>query len=134
MRVEAFEVNHWGARWRSDTYRGYVGYMLKRGGKTIVFGGDTAMTRAFEDLKSEKVDMAIMPIGSYGRDARTHCTPEQAVKMVDGCGANYIVPIHHSTFPIGQEPLREPLTRLEQAISADRIALKSVGDTWRLPT
>ena len=133
MDVKAIEVKHWGARWRSDTYRGYVGYLLKRGGKTIVFGGDTALTSAFESLKHERVDVAIMPIGSYGRDARTHCTPEQAVRMVDACGANYIVPIHHSTFPIGQEPLREPLTRLENAISADRIALKSVGDTWRLP-
>ena len=133
LEVKAIEVKHWGARWRSDTYRGYVGYLLKRGGKTIIFGGDTALTPAFETLKHERADAAIMPIGSYGHDARTHCTPEQAVRMVDACGANYIVPIHHSTFPIGQEPLREPLTRLEHAISADRIALKSVGDVWSLP-
>ncbi|HTL16606.1 MAG TPA: MBL fold metallo-hydrolase, partial [Patescibacteria group bacterium] len=133
ISVKAIEVKHWGARWRTDTYRGYVGYLLKRGGKTVVFGGDTALTSAFENLECQKVDVAIMPIGSYGHDARTHCTPEQAVRMVDACGANFIVPIHHSTFPIGQEPLHEPLSRLEHAISADRIALKSVGDLWRLP-
>jgi L-ascorbate metabolism protein UlaG (beta-lactamase superfamily) len=133
VEVKAVEVKHWGARWRSDTYRGYVGYLLKRGGKTVLFGGDTALTSAFAQLKSEKIDVAIMPIGSYGRDARTHCTPEQAVQMVDDCGADYIVPIHHSTFPIGQEPLREPLIRLENCISADRIALRSVGEVWRLP-
>jgi L-ascorbate metabolism protein UlaG (beta-lactamase superfamily) len=133
LELKAIEVKHWGARWRSDTYRGYVGYVLKRGGKTIVFGGDTALTDAFRALHSENIDVAIMPIGSYGRDARTHCTPEQAVQMVDAAGADYIVPIHHSTFPIGQEPLREPLERLERAISSDRIALRSVGDCWRLP-
>ncbi len=134
LEVQAVEVKHWGARWRSDTYRGYVGYLLKRGGHTVLFGGDTAMTGAFGNLNAGKIDVAIMPIGSYGRDARTHCTPEQAVKMVDACGADFIVPIHHSTFPIGQEPLREPLTRLEGAIASDRIALRSVGDTWRLLT
>jgi L-ascorbate metabolism protein UlaG (beta-lactamase superfamily) len=132
--IRAVEVKHWGARWRSDTYRGYVGYLLKRGEKTILFGGDTAMTSAFEQLRTDKVNLAIMPIGSYGRNARTHCTPEQAVQMVDACGADFMVPIHHSTFPIGQEPLREPLARLEQAISGGRIALKSVGETWRLPS
>jgi L-ascorbate metabolism protein UlaG (beta-lactamase superfamily) len=133
VEVKAVEVNHWGARWRSDTYRGYVGYVLKRGGRTVLFGGDTARTDAFAALIGDKIDVAIMPIGSYGRDARTHCTPEQAVAMVDACRANYIVPIHHSTFPIGKEPLHEPLMRFEAAVAADRIALRSVGELWRLP-
>lgn len=133
IEVKAIEVKHWGARWRTDTYRGYVGYALRRGDKTIVFGGDTALTDAFGALHSNKVDVAIMPIGSYGHDARTHCTPEQAVRMVDAARADYIVPIHHSTFPIGQEPLREPLERLERCIASDRIALRSVGDCFRLP-
>ena len=133
LEVKAVEVKHWGARWKSDTYRGYVGYLLKRGGKTVLFGGDTALTSAFEELKGDKIDVAIMPIGSYGRGSGTHCTPEEAVKMVNACGANYMVPIHHSTFPIGKEPIREPLTRLEEAISGERIAVKCVGQTWRLP-
>lgn len=133
LEVKAVEVKHWGARWRSDTYRGYVGYLLQRGGKTVLFGGDTALTSAFEDLKGSRIDVALMPIGSYGRGSGNHCTPEEAVRMVDACGADYIVPIHHSTFPIGKEPIREPLDRLEKAISPDRIALKGVGQTWRLP-
>lgn len=134
VEVKAVEVEHWGARWRSDTYRGYVGYVMKRGGKTVLFGGDTALTSAFGELRRDKIDVAIMPIGSYGRDARTHCTPEQAVEMVDACGADYIVPIHHSTFPIGKEPIEEPLARLENCIAADRIAMRSVGEVWRLPS
>ena len=52
--------------------------------------------------------------------------------MVDACGANFIVPIHHSTFPIGREPLEEPLNRLEEAVAAERIAIKQIGQTWRL--
>jgi L-ascorbate metabolism protein UlaG (beta-lactamase superfamily) len=131
--VKAVEVNHWGARWHRDTHRGYVGYVLKRGGKAILFGGDTAMTDAFAALRPEKIDLAVMPIGSYSPDARTHCTPEQAVAMVDACGAHFIAPIHHSTFPIGREPLREPLDRFEAAVASDRIAVRSVGDLWRLP-
>src|SRR5690606_23681245 len=70
IQVKAVEVKHWGARWRRDTYRGYVGYVLKRGGKSVLFGGDTALTSAFAELKGDHIDLAVMPIGSYGRDAR----------------------------------------------------------------
>jgi L-ascorbate metabolism protein UlaG (beta-lactamase superfamily) len=133
LEVEAVEVKHWGARWKSDSYRGYVGYLLKRGGKTILFGGDTAYTDAFGSLRGRNIDLAIMPIGSYGSKSGNHCTPEESVRMLDACSANYIVPVHHSTFPLGIEPIEEPLARLEDALAADRIALRRIGETWRLP-
>lgn len=133
IEIQAVEVKHWGARWKFDDHRGYVGYLLKRGGKTILFGGDTAYTGAFAELRHHKIELAIMPIGSYGSRSGNHCTPEETVRMVDQAGAHFIVPIHHSTFPIGKEPLEEPLARLEAAVPGDRIALKQIGATWRLP-
>ena len=133
VEVESVEVKHWGARWSTDGYRGYVGYLLKRGGKTILFGGDTAYTDTFAELRNRSIDLAIMPIGSYGSKSGNHCTPEESVRMLDECRANYIVPIHHSTFPIGIEPIEEPLARLEEAVSADRIAIRRIGETWQLP-
>ena len=133
VEVEAAEVKHWGARWKVDTHRGYTGYVLKRGGKTVLFGGDTAYTDAFANLRGRKIDVAIMPIGSYGSKSGNHCTPEETVRMTDACGAHFVVPIHHSTFPIGKEPLEEPLARLEEAVEGERIAIKQIGQTWRLP-
>lgn len=133
LEVEAVEVKHWGARWSTDGYRGYVGYLLKRGDKAILFGGDTAYTDAFSQLRCRDIDLAIMPIGSYGSKGGNHCTPEESVKMLDACAANYIVPVHHSTFPIGIEPIEEPLARLESALNADRIAIRRIGETFRLP-
>jgi L-ascorbate metabolism protein UlaG (beta-lactamase superfamily) len=133
-RVQAVEVKHWGARWRSDSYRGYVGYLIERGGKTMLFGGDTAYTEAFKELKGRNIDLAIMPIGSYGSGSETHCTPEESVQMLNECGAGHMVPIHHSTFPIGREPCEEPLERLRAALPNDRIAVASPGEMWRLPS
>jgi L-ascorbate metabolism protein UlaG (beta-lactamase superfamily) len=132
IELEAFHVNHWGARWKVDSYRGYNGYLLTRGGKTILFGGDTAMCDSFSQLSGRKIEAAIMPIGCYGRGG-SHCTPEQSVKMTDACNAPYIIPIHHSTFPIGKEPLAEPMMRLRETISEDRIAIQEIGGTWTLP-
>jgi L-ascorbate metabolism protein UlaG (beta-lactamase superfamily) len=133
LEVEAIHVKHWGARWKIDSYRGYNGYLLTRGGKTILFGGDTALCDTFKGLSGRKVEAAIMPIGSYGRGTGNHCTPEESVKMTDACRSPYMIPIHHATFPIGKEPLAEPLQRLEEAISPDRIAIREIGGTWTLP-
>jgi L-ascorbate metabolism protein UlaG (beta-lactamase superfamily) len=66
VQVKAFEVKHWGARWRTDSHRGYNGYTLERGGKRIIFGGDTAITDKFQAIRDSRgYDFAIMPIGSY---------------------------------------------------------------------
>ena len=131
VAIQAFEVKHWGARWRSDTYRGYNGYTLEREGKKIIFGGDTAMCDSFDSLRSQgPFDLAIMPIGAYQPWVRSHCTPEQAVRMANNAGANYILPIHHKTFKLGQEGAHEPLQRFEAALEPERIALRDVGETF----
>ncbi|MDB6016736.1 MAG: hypothetical protein JWR19_1225 [Pedosphaera sp.] len=133
VRVKAFEVKHWGARWRSDTYRGYNGYVLEREGKKIIFGGDTAMTDSFRSLRhGGPYELAIMPIGAYQPWVCSHCTPEQSVRMANDAGANYFLPIHHKTFKLGQEGPSEPIRRLEGAVEKERIALRDVGETFSL--
>jgi L-ascorbate metabolism protein UlaG (beta-lactamase superfamily) len=132
VAVRAFEVAHWGARWRRDTYRGYNGYTLEREGKKIIFGGDTAMCDSFRSLRSRKpYDLAIMPIGAYQPWVRSHCTPEQAVHMANQAGARTILPIHHRTFKLGQEGPHEPIERFQVALQNERqrIALREIGET-----
>jgi L-ascorbate metabolism protein UlaG (beta-lactamase superfamily) len=130
LEVEAFEVNHSGARWSNDTYRGYNGYLLRKDGKQVLFGGDTALSKTFKGRG--KSDLGIMPIGSYGRLGASHCTPEQALKMANDAGVQHFMPVHHKTFPIGKEPIEEPLQRLEAAIEPERIALREIGETFRI--
>lgn len=136
LEVEAFEVRHWGARWRSDRYRGYNGYIISKGGKKIIFGGDTAMTPLFRQLRGKgPYELACMPIGAYEPRPRSHCTPEEALEMANDAGAQYIVPIHHKTFNLGKEPLEEPISRLRQALSREpsRLAVSEIGETFIVP-
>lgn len=136
LEIEAFEVDHWGARWRRDRHRGYNGYILRRGGKSLIFGGDTAMTPLFARLRSRgPFELAIMPIAAYRPWIRYHCTPEEAVRMTDAAGGRFILPIHHSTFRLSEEPMTEPMERLETALKQerDRIALRRVGETFVVP-
>ena len=132
VQVEAFEVKHWGARWRHDTHRGYNGYIVSRGGKKLIFAGDTAYSETFQDLRSKgPFELALMPIGAYSPWILNHCNPEQAWKMTLDSGAKHILPIHHFTFRLGRERCTEPLERLQTAMKGetDRLALKEAGET-----
>ena len=128
---KAFEVNHWGARYRSDTFRGYNGYTIEVGRHRVLFAGDTAMTDAFRGLRSSRpFDLAIMPIGAYNPMVHNHCTPEQAWRMANDAGAESILPVHHQTFRLSFEPYFEPIERLQEAAGnhSSRIALRRIGE------
>jgi len=134
--VRAFRVNHWGARMQYDHHRGYNGYLLERAGRRVLFGGDTALTKNFAQLRDgQRHDLAIMGVGAYQPWIRVHCTPEQAVAMADMAGAHFIMPIHHQTFKLSFEPLREPIARFTAALAhePERIALREIGETFVLP-
>jgi L-ascorbate metabolism protein UlaG (beta-lactamase superfamily) len=134
--VSAVRVKHWGARKQRDTYRGYNGYLLERSGRRIIFAGDTAMTDSFAELRGRGViDLAIMSIGAYNPWIRSHCTPEQAIEMANAAGARFIMPVHHQTFRLSFEPLREPIQRFKAALhgAPERIALCEIGETFILP-
>ncbi len=128
--LRALEVNHWGARVRTDVYRGYNGYLIEVGRYRILLAGDTAITQAFRAVRTSKpVDLAIMPIGAYNPWIHYHCTPEQAWQMGNDAGAERFIPVHHQTFQLSREPLLEPIERFHNAAGnqAERIAISRMG-------
>jgi L-ascorbate metabolism protein UlaG (beta-lactamase superfamily) len=134
VEFRAFEVNHWGARMRSDFYRGYNGYTIEAGRYRILFAGDTALTDKFLAVRASRpFDLAIMPIGSYNPWIHYHCTPEQAWQMSNDARVEFILPVHHQTFQLSREPYLEPIERLYTA-AADpkRIAVHKIGQEFRL--
>jgi L-ascorbate metabolism protein UlaG (beta-lactamase superfamily) len=133
--IRALEVRHWGARMRTDTYRGYNGYLLEVGRYRILFGGDTAITPAFRAVRGAKpVDLAIMPIGAYNPWIHAHCTPEQAWQMGNDAGAERFIPVHHQTFQLSREPLLEPIERFYAAAgsSPERVAIGRMGQEFSI--
>jgi L-ascorbate metabolism protein UlaG (beta-lactamase superfamily) len=133
LEVEAIEVKHWGQRWPSEKPRGYNGYIIRREGKALLFAGDTALTPALGDVRSRgRFAAAMMPIGAYQPWIWNHCTPEQALTMANAAGADYILPVHHQTFRLSDEPRNEPIERLEKALKhePERLAWRRIGETF----
>jgi L-ascorbate metabolism protein UlaG (beta-lactamase superfamily) len=129
LTITGLRVKHWGARVRTDTFRGYNGYLIENSKRRILFGGDTADTRDFRVVRSSKpVDLALMPIGAYNPWIYAHCTPEQALRMGEDAGAERFLPIHHQTFQLSREPLFEPIERMLEAAGTDRVITQRIGD------
>src|SRR5207249_2481918 len=134
--ILALRMKHWGARKQRDTHRGYNGYLLERNGRRILFAGDTAFTDTFAKLrKYGPIDLAIISIAAYNPWIRNHCTPEQAIEMANAAGAQFIMPVHHQTFRLSFEPLREPIERFQAALrnAPERVALREIGETFIMP-
>ena len=113
---------HWGARMVHDTHRGFGGYLIRNSaGRTIFHCGDSAYFEGFTRIgETADIELAMMPIGAYdsmsGREV--HMNPEEALTAFADMGAKHLMPMHYGTFPLGGEPMHEPLERLHRAAAA----------------
>ena len=57
--------------------RGYNGYVLRREGRALLFGGDTARAAVHGASPARSVHAAIMPIGAFIRGSTTTATPSR---------------------------------------------------------
>ena len=133
VSIRGIQVNHWGARFRTDTHRGFNGYLIETKRHRVVFGGDTALTDSFREVPGGRpVDLAIMPIGAYDPWIHVHCNPEQAWRMGADCGAEFLLPVHHQTFRLSRESYFEPVERFVDAAGSrpERVVVTRVGQEW----
>lgn len=131
--VSALAPRHWGARAWIDRRRGFCAYTVRSPEGSALFAGDTAATRAFD--AAEPTDLAVFGIGAYEPWEHMHATPEQVWRMFERCGARYLLPVHHSTFELSDEPEGEPMRRLLTAAggAGPRVLRESAGEVVVLP-
>lgn len=133
LDLSAIRPAHWGARAALDRRRGYNSYLIRSDAGGVLFAGDTAYTDAFNHLPG--VDLAVFGIGSYEPWEHAHATPEQTWSMfrsIGGGAAGRLLPVHHSTFPMGDEPIGDPMRRLLAAAGAEshRVIQAAPGELW----
>lgn len=117
LTIAAIEPRHWGARRIVDRRRGVCSFLVADPESRVLFAGDTAATDAFAGLGP--VDLAAFGIGAYDPWEHMHATPEQVWRMFEQADGRYLLPIHHSTFELSDEPVDEPMRRLENAAGSE---------------
>jgi L-ascorbate metabolism protein UlaG (beta-lactamase superfamily) len=115
LKISLTPAHHWGARMLHDSHRGFGGFVIEVGGRTIFHCGDTAYFDGFKEIGERyDIDVALLPIGAYdppsGREV--HMNPEEAVQAFLELKAKRLVPMHYGTFRLSYEPLHEPPERL----------------------
>jgi L-ascorbate metabolism protein UlaG (beta-lactamase superfamily) len=117
-------ARHWSRRSLTDTNKVLWGsYVIKGKNSTIYFAGDTAYGAHFAQIAElfPKIDIALMPIGAYKPDyimKQNHLSPDEAAKASNDLKAKVFIPMHYGTFDLSDEPLGEPLRRIQEISSA----------------
>lgn len=136
LHVTLTPCAHWGARMLHDSHRGFGGYLIEAGGRTIFHCGDSAYFEGFREIGERyDIDIALLPIGAYdppsGREV--HMNPEEAARTFIDLKANTLVPMHFGSFRLSYEPVAEPPRRLlavaEEYGIRDRVRILVEGES-----
>ncbi len=79
-----------------------MGFLVE-GSPSVYFAGDTSAFAGLGAALAGRVDVALLPIGSWGpHSAPWHLGPRGAARLAHAIGAGVVVPIHWGTlYPAG---------------------------------
>lgn len=135
--VHAIPAAHFPGRTPLLRGTGFQGYVVEHGGACVMFAGDTGACAAYPEVGARfRIDVALLPIGAYSPPPfrPVHMAPEDALDALDQLRARWLVPIHHSTFRLSLEPMREPPERLAAEATRrgliERVRLLAPGEAF----
>jgi L-ascorbate metabolism protein UlaG (beta-lactamase superfamily) len=126
LAVTLVPVRHWSARGLLDRNKAlWAGFVIETPAGRILHVpdsgyGDGAHFRNARE-RHGPFRLAILPIGAYEprwfmRDQ--HMNPEEAVRALADCGAEFALAHHHGTFQLTDEAIDAPVAALAQALTA----------------
>ncbi len=119
LRVTLVPARHWSRRRVFDVNRSHWGgFVVEAGGVAVYHAGDSAWFDGFAEIGRRFPDLAaaLIPVGGYEPGwfmLKHHMSPEQAGRAFLEVGARRLVPTHWGAFQLTDEPLREPVERLQ---------------------
>lgn len=121
LTIHSIPVKHRGFRLSGLTWRATTGYVFEQENQKILFPGDTAYGEHFKKIATlHKIDVALLPIGSYAPRwfmKHRHMNPSEAVDAFLDLKAGAMIPYHWGVFRISQEELEAPGLWLKNILS-----------------
>ncbi len=103
-----------------------AGLVVRFGGKTIYFAGDTCLFGDMRLIGEEGLDVAVLPIGDHFTMG-----PADAVRAAEFLNAPTVIPCHYNTFP----PIRQDeqaFKRLLEERTSARCVILQPGESHEL--
>ncbi|MBP7149616.1 MAG: MBL fold metallo-hydrolase [Acidobacteria bacterium] len=131
VEVVAVPAAHNGSRYHPlASAHTAAGYVLRAGGASLYFAGDTGRRNDFEAIaRAYHPRLAILPIGGYAPSfplRRYHLSPEDAVDVARRLGVAQVIPCHFGTFVVSLDGPGEALPRFARAAARARLP-------WTMP-
>ena len=143
VSVTLHSANHWSARSMRDRRMSlWCGFVLQARGTVIYVAGDTGYGDGsiFREVGERfgPPTLAILPLGAYEPRwfmRNQHVDPEEAVRIMLGCGARQALGVHWGTFQLTDEARLAPVTALADAcdrlgVLPERFVAMEPGDVW----
>ncbi|MDX1292945.1 MAG: MBL fold metallo-hydrolase [Hyphomonas sp.] len=115
-------------------------FFIKRGSRSLYFGGDAGYSTHFADIRERlgAPEIALLSIGAYEPRwfmAPLHMNPAEAVIAHRDLAAGLSIGMHFGTFQVAAEGFDSPWADLADALERHAIAPESFitfpeGDTW----
>jgi L-ascorbate metabolism protein UlaG (beta-lactamase superfamily) len=110
----------------------WAGWVIRGGGKSIYFSGDTGYADHFKVIGDTygPFDLTMIKIGAYGKDwPDIHVDPEQAVQGHLDAKGGIFLPVHWGVFDLAVHPWEEPIVRAVKAAKEKgvKIATPRIG-------
>jgi L-ascorbate metabolism protein UlaG (beta-lactamase superfamily) len=103
-----------------------AGLVVRFGGKTIYFAGDTCLFSDMQLIGEEGLDVAVIPIGDHFTMG-----PKDAVRAVKFLNPKVVIPCHYNTFPPIEQDPQAFKKQVESETSAACVVLEP-GATYQL--
>ncbi|WP_084583829.1 MBL fold metallo-hydrolase [Sphingomonas azotifigens] len=139
--------HHWSSRWFADRNRAlWSSFVVTLPGGNLFFAGDTGWGDGkwpAEAAALGPVRFAAIPVGAFRfkpgqMAADAHIGPRDAIRVWDGLGRPWALPIHWGTFRLSWEAYRTPPDMLAAMLrcggaGADRFVDHPLGQSFDVP-
>lgn len=96
-----------------------AGLIVRFGGRTIYFAGDTGLFSDMALIGEEGLDLAVLPIGDHFTMG-----PDDAVRAAKLLNAKAVTPCHYNTFPLVEQDGAKFIADVEAATGSTGILLQ----------
>lgn len=103
-----------------------AGHVVRFGGKTTYFAGDTMLFLDMQLIADEILDVAVLPVGDHFTMG-----PKDALRAVEMLRASTVIPCHYNTFPPIEQDVQQFKNDVESA-TASKVVPLTPGESIEL--